>query len=259
MPRARSRSGIGRQVPEGSHAGMTLRSRAAHMRRGAAAHLGIRLREYDARIPALIPRYDEMLDAAAAALEAIDRRRPVVVDLGIGSGALAARCAAIVPGARFVGIDTDEGMLALARRRLTRLGDRLTVLAGDFMSTALPRCDVITASFALHHVPTRRRKAALYARCFAALSKGGLFVNADCCLASSAGLQAQDRKTWLLHLERMYTRARARGFLRAWGNEDVYFRLEDEIRMLTEAGFTVDVPWRRHSFAVIVGTKPEPG
>jgi SAM-dependent methyltransferase len=225
---------------------------ADNVRRGAAAHLGIRLREYDARIPTLIPCYDEVLDAAAAALDAIGRRSPVVVDLGIGSGALAARCAATIPRARFVGIDTDEGMLALA---LKRLGDRLKIVQGDFLSAPLPRCDVVTASFALHHIPTRRRKTALYARCFEALRAGGLLVNADCCLASSAALQDRDRRAWLLHLERRYPPARARGFLRAWANQDVYFRLDDEIEMLRAAGFTVDVPWRRNSFAVMVGTK----
>ncbi|MBI1874132.1 MAG: class I SAM-dependent methyltransferase [Acidobacteria bacterium] len=207
------------------------------------------------RIPTLIPPYDEMLAAASTAVAAVESRSPVVVDLGIGSGALAARCVASVPRARLVGIDTDEGMLALARKRLQRLGDRVDLVPADFLSAPLPRCDVVTASFSLHHIPTRRRKAALYGRCFKAIRAGGLLVNADCCLASNAALQAQDRRAWLRHLERSYTPARARGFLRAWAHEDVYFRLEDEIAMMRAAGFTVDVPWRRHSFAVIVGTK----
>jgi SAM-dependent methyltransferase len=219
---------------------------------GAAAHLGIRLRDYDARIRTFIPRYDEMLDAAAAVLKALHRRAPLVLDLGIGSGALAARCLAAAAGARIVGVDTDEGMLALAR---TRLGRRLTAVPGDFLTTSLPRCDVVTASFALHHVPTRRRKAALYARCFGALDRGGLLINADCCLASNSRLQALDRAAWRAHLQRRYSRPRAERFLRSWAQEDVYFHLEDELALLRSAGFTVDVPWRRHSFAVIVGAK----
>ena len=40
-----------------------------------------------------------------------------------------------------------------------------------------------------------------------------------------------------------------------WAKEDVYFRLEDEIELLRSAGFSVDVPWRRDSFAVVVGAK----
>jgi ubiquinone/menaquinone biosynthesis C-methylase UbiE len=219
---------------------------------GAAAHLGIRLRDYDALIGTFIPRYDEMLDAAAAALKALHRRAPVVLDLGIGSGALAARCSATVPGARFVGVDNDEGMLALARKRL---GTRLTALPGDFLSTPFPPCDVVTASFALHHVTTRRRKGALYARCFEALRPGGMLVNADCCTASNPQLKAQDRAAWRTHLQQRYSTPRSEGFLRAWAKEDVYFRLEDEIDLLHAAGFVVDVPWRRDCFAVIVGAK----
>ena len=221
---------------------------------GVAAHLGIRLHDYDARIRTFIPRYEEMLDAAAAALKTLDRRAPLVLDLGIGSGALAARCVATAAGARIVGLDNDEGMLALARKRLR---GRLTALPGDFLSTRLPRCDVVAASFALHHIPTRRRKAALYGRCFAALRPGGLLVNADCCVASNQRLKALDRAAWRAHLQRSYSRTRAEGFLRAWAKEDVYFRLEDEVDLLQSAGFTVDVPWRRDSFAVIVGAKPE--
>lgn len=221
---------------------------------GAAAHLGIRLREYDARIRTFIPHYEEMLDAAAAALKALDRRAPVVLDLGIGSGALAVRCVAAAAGARIIGVDNDEGMLALAQKRL---GGRLTSLPGDFLSTPLPRCDAVTASFALHHIPTGRRKAALYARCFAALRPGGLLVNADCCVASNPRLKALDRAAWRAHLQRSYSRTRAEGFLRAWAKEDVYFRLEDEIELLQSPGFTVDVPWRRGCFAVIVGAKRE--
>ena len=91
---------------------------------GAASHLGIQLREYDLRIRTFIPRYEEMLDAAAAALRALPRRRPLVVDLGIGSGALSARSLAAQPAARIVGIDSDEGMLRMAQKRL---GPRLTV------------------------------------------------------------------------------------------------------------------------------------
>lgn len=221
---------------------------------GAASHLGIRLREYDARIRTFIPRYEEMLDAASAALRALPRRRPLVLDLGIGSGALAARSIAVLPGARIVGIDNDDGMLRLARQRL---GTRLSTVRGDFRSADLPRCDAVTASFALHHVPSRHGKAALYARCFAALSRGGLFVNADCCLASNRRTRALDRGAWLAHLRRRYGGARATRYLRAWAKEDVYFRLEDEIALLKSAGFTVDVPWRRDSFAVIVGAKRE--
>ena len=93
---------------------------------GVASHLGIQLDEYDARIRTFIPRYERMLDVAADAVAGLKGRSPVILDLGIGSGALSARCLTRLPAARIVGIDEDRGMLELARRRL---GTKLTAVA----------------------------------------------------------------------------------------------------------------------------------
>jgi tRNA (cmo5U34)-methyltransferase len=219
---------------------------------GVATHLGIRLRDYDRKIRTFIPDYETMLDEAASALRLVRRRAPVVVELGIGSGALAARCLDVAPRARVIGLDLDSKILALARQRL---GPRLTTLGGDFLAAPLPRCDVIAASFSLHHIRTRRRKAAVYRRCFRALRPGGLLVIADCCVASDERQRARDRDAWRAHLERSYRRARAEGYLRAWAKDDVYFPLQDELRLLERAGFSVEVRWRRRSFAVLVCRK----
>src|SRR5436190_16248469 len=106
---------------------------------GVAAHLGIRLGEYDARIRTFIPDYEEMLDVAAAA---VPSRARTIVDLGIGTGALSSRCLTMAPRARTIGIDVDPEILALARRRL---GDRASFTTGSFMRAALPRADAIVA------------------------------------------------------------------------------------------------------------------
>ncbi len=164
-----------------------------------ATHLGIRLRDYDAMIRTFIPDYEEMLDEAASALRLVRRRSPVIVELGIGSGALAERCVAVSPRARVIGLDVDADILALARRRL---GPRLTTVSGNFLAEPLPRCDVIVSSFALHHVRTRARKAGIYRRGFRALRPGGLFVSADCCLATDRRQRERDREAWRAHLER---------------------------------------------------------
>jgi tRNA (cmo5U34)-methyltransferase len=219
---------------------------------GVATHLGIRVRDYDRRIRTFIPHYPAMLDAAAAVVATTTREAPIVIDLGIGSGALAARCLAAVPRAQIIGIDEDESMLALAHKRL---GRHVTTLTGDFQSMPFPRCDVITASFSLHHIATRRQKARLYAKCHSALKPGGLLVNADCCLASDPALQKSGRDAWHGHLRRAYSAEQATVFLRAWGKEDTYFTLADEIDLMTSAGFAVDVLWRNDAFAVVAGFK----
>jgi trans-aconitate methyltransferase len=219
---------------------------------GATAHLGIKPGEYDKTIATLIPHYKALVGAAAAAVDMVARAIPTVVDLGTGSGTLAERILDVRPKARLIGIDADPVMLATATRRLR---GRIRTIEDDFERAHIPACDVVSASFALHHIPTGRRKAELYSRCFSALRPGGMLVSADCYLASSTTIQKQDREAWLGHLQRAYTRRKAQQFLKTWAKEDVYFRLDREIEMLKDAGFGVEVTWRNASFAVLVGLK----
>lgn len=219
---------------------------------GATAHLGIKFGEYDASIASLIPYYKELIDAAALAVRVVAPTAPAVVDLGTGSGALAAAIRKVRPKARLIGIDADEAMLAAARRRLR---GRIDTIRADFELARIPRCDVVSASFALHHIDTGHKKAALYKRCFSSLRDGGLLVSADCFLASSAKLQTFNRDAWLAHLQKKYSRKKAENFLRTWAKEDVYFTLDREVELLREAGFSVEVTWRKDSFAVVAGLK----
>ena len=219
---------------------------------GAAAHLGIKPGEYDRKIATLIPHYRDLLDAAAAAVDVVARTAPAVVDLGTGSGTLAQRILRVRPKARLIGIDSDPAMLATATRRLR---GNIQPIEENFERIRIPRCDVVSASFSLHHIPTGRRKAAIYKRCFQSLRPSGMFVSADCYLASSAILRKRNREAWLNHLQRAYSRKKAEYFLRTWAKEDVYFTLDREIELLKDAGFAVEVTWREDSFAVLVGLK----
>jgi trans-aconitate methyltransferase len=222
--------------------------------RGAAAHLGIDLLEYDARILTFIPDYSKLLDAAGSALAALaPSRTPIVVDLGIGTGALAAACLARVPGARIIGLDEDAAMLDSAR---ARLGRRLHATGnGSFERATLPRCDAAVASLSLHHVPTPARRARLFRRLRAALRLGGVLVSADCYPASNPRLQRLDRLAWTAHLERSYTPAIARRYLRVWAREDHFATLGEETDALRRAGFAVDVRFRSGAFAVIAAAR----
>ena len=211
-----------------------------------ASHLGIELAEYDQRIRTFIPAYEEMLDAAA---NAIDVKARTIVELGVGTGALAARCLKRAPKASVIGIDADSGILALAGRRL---GRRATLQTSNFVRATLPRADAVVASIALHHVRTRDAKARLYHRIRAALNPTGVFISADCHPAVAPDRARAQRDAWMVHLRESYSTRKAEALLRAWSKEDVYVSLDAEIALLQSAGFMVDVAWRRGMFAVIV-------
>src|SRR5688572_5830478 len=143
------------------------------VRMGAGSHLGIDLAEYDNRIRTFIPDYEVMHDVVGRALAATaPRARPTIVELGIGTGALAARCLEVRPAARIVGVDEDRAMLEAAH---LRLGGRLHAsLEGSFESIDLPRCDAIVACLALHHVPPGPRRRRLFRTLRRRLRPGGV-------------------------------------------------------------------------------------
>jgi tRNA (cmo5U34)-methyltransferase len=210
-----------------------------------AAHLGIDLKEYDARIRTFIPDYQVMLEEAAAA---VPQNARTILDLGTGTGSLARLCLKQARQARVVGIDADAAILQLAAKRL---GGRATLICASFLKVSLPASDAVVASFALHHVRTARAKARLYARVRAALRPGGVFISVDCHPASDRAVAARQREGWRLHLQHTYPRAEADAFLAAWAKEDVYVPLADEIALLRRNGLMVDVIWRKGSFAVL--------
>jgi ubiquinone/menaquinone biosynthesis C-methylase UbiE len=214
-----------------------------------ASHLGINILEYDACIRTFIPAYEEMLDVAASAVPVRARH---ILDLGTGTGALAARCLERAPKARVTGIDTDPEMLKLAAQRL---GSHTTFVCSTFLRAPLPSCDVVTASFALHHVRTRKAKLTLYRRIHEALRSGGIVLTVDCHPASDHALARQQHEAWRLHLARAYKPSEAKALLAAWAQEDFYVPLEAELAMLTLAGFAAEVLWRKGAFAVLRGKR----
>jgi ubiquinone/menaquinone biosynthesis C-methylase UbiE len=220
-----------------------------------ASHLAVSPTGYDRRIRQFLPHYDELIAEAARALGYSLRRIRLLVDLGVGTAALTRACLNEVPAARVWGIDEDPAMLAVARVRLGRRA-RATLVEGSFLSTPIPSCDAIVASYALHHIRSIRAKQAFYTRCFRALRPGGVLVSGDCAPASTGHGFEQELDAWIAHMAPSCGgTSEARRIYRSWGDEDTYLPLAEEQRLLTRAGFRVDVPWRRSPFAVIVGVK----
>jgi tRNA (cmo5U34)-methyltransferase len=218
-----------------------------------ATHLNIRLEEYDSRIQTFIPGYEDMLEAAARCLLGLDAAAPLVVELGIGTGALAARCVAIAARATILGIDEDAGILELARARLGP--SAVSLVQASFLDVDIPACDAVFASLALHHVADRGRKEQLYRQIARAVRPGGLFVTADCFPSSDARLAEVEQRAWRDHLRATYSDAETDQYFSAWALEDTYVPLDEELVMLRRSGFGTDIVWRRGSMGVIAARR----
>ena len=166
-----------------------------------------------------------------------------IVDLGIGTGALAHACLENAPGARIWGIDADSDMMAVARQRLGQRSRRVTMTAGSFLDEALPSCDAMVASYSLHHIRSRRAKLAFHRRCFRALRPGGVLINGDCAPASTPRGFARDLElrhaSWQVVRQ---SRELGRRVYESWADEDVYVPLAEELRLLERAGFSCRRP-----------------
>ena len=117
---------------------------------------------HEATLPQFAPIWDAMVDAVAA-----QQAHPrVVLDLASGAGEPALTLARRFPSAEIVVSDNDDGMLAIARRRITaefasppgRVTAHqidltsLSTLAGDSGGNGL-RCDAVTCSLGLFMLP----------------------------------------------------------------------------------------------------------
>ena len=214
-------------------------------------HLRLEIEAYDETIRRFIPGYEEMLRLAAATLAPL--RPELVIDLGAGTGALSEAILEHGHAAAVELIDVDDEMLAQARTRLARFGDRVRVRKQSFRDP-LPPCDGVAASLALHHVPTLGEKQAVYANIREALRPGGIFVNADAVVpADEAGRDAA-YGAWADHMVACgIERERAFAHFAEWAEEDTYFPLEAELAAMRAAGLDARCVWLSNSMAVVAG------
>ena len=230
-----------------------------------ASHLAISPAGYDRRIRELIPHYEELIGEAARGLDLAGRPIRLIVDLGIGTGALARACFTHVSEprtqrrsrtVRLLGLDEDPAMLGVAAVRLRRWRDLVEIRHANFVTAEIPVCDALVATFSLHHIRTRRAKLEFYRRCRKALRPRGILVSGDCMPASTALTAAADLESWYRHLARSAgSVAAGRRIHASWADEDTYMPLAVEVGLLETAGFSVDITWRRASFAVIVARR----
>jgi tRNA (cmo5U34)-methyltransferase len=224
-------------------------------------HLKVRVEDYDAEIRRLVPAYDAMrrvqLDALSLALGEKGGR---VLDLGGGTGALAAAIAARFPAVKVEIWDTDPAMLASARERCGGYGERVIFVERSF-ADPLPPCDAVAACIALHHVKDMAVKARIYRNIHTALRPGGIFVNADAAVCTTPSLREFTFAGWEASMRpHGIDAAEAKRHFAAWALEDYYPPLVQELRLLEAAGFAEPECFWRDAAAVVLGAvKESPG
>jgi tRNA (cmo5U34)-methyltransferase len=177
-----------------------------------------------------MPGYHRLQDEAAAATGAGARR---ILELGVGTGETARRVLARHAGARLVGIDASEAMLAHARAafpeadlRAGRLDDPLP--GGPF--------DLVVSVLTIHHLDGAG-KADLFRRIAAVLAPSGRFVLGDVVVPD-------DRADAITPL--------SPGF-------DLPSPVPEQLAWLRAAGLDATIRWAERDLAVIAADRRAPG
>jgi tRNA threonylcarbamoyl adenosine modification protein (Sua5/YciO/YrdC/YwlC family) len=179
---------------------------------------------YTEEIRADVQLYDALQDAVAEASGSGARR---ILDLGTGTGETARRVLAFHPDASLVGIDENEGMLAVAAAQLP--SDRVSLRVAR-IEEPLPAgpFDLVTSALCVHHLDGAG-KADLFARVWDALAPGGRFVLGDVVVPV-------DPAAATTPLTPGYDRPSP---------------VADQLGWLSEAGFSPRVVWEEGDLAVI--------
>jgi tRNA (cmo5U34)-methyltransferase len=209
--------------------------------------------DYEAPRRRLIPPFDEFYGTAVAALEMLGRPPARVLDLGAGTGMLAAHVAAAYPEAELVLVDGAPAMLEQAR---ATLGDRAQLHVAD-LADPLPAgpFDAVVSALAIHHLDDEGKRG-LFARVREVVPPGGVFVNAEQVAGPTPCFDARYR-AW------HETSARALGAsAEEWAaaaDRMLHDRCADvgsQLRWLRDAGFdAADCLFKHHCFAVLVARR----
>ena len=106
---------------------------------------GLTLR-VDARVLVPRPETEAVVDRCLARLVGVEA--PAILDIGVGSGAIALALAHERPDARVVGTDTSPGALEVAEenRRRTGLADRVRLVRGDLLAGEAGPVDLVVSN-----------------------------------------------------------------------------------------------------------------
>ncbi len=182
-----------------------------------------------------------------------------VLDIGSGTGSLAAMVLDAFPNATAVGLDLSEPMMEYGRKRMARFGNRFSYHRGDFadgnLAADLPGTfDVAVAARSIHHLPAEQKRS-LYKAIYDKLNSGGAFFNVDQVGADDDYLKGHYRHA------NAYMRGERPDRMvipapRPPSPSHFWDTLPEHMSFLRDAGFTSpDCFWKRNTNTVIGGFK----
>ena len=210
---------------------------------------------YDALRRKLVPHFDDFYGMALEQIPYPHDAAIRILDLGAGTGLLSALAAEVFPNARFTLADISTEMLAKARERFAGR-DNFEYLVIDLEREALTgEYEVAFSSLALHHLE-HNLLAAVFRKAYNVIVPGGVFINADQTLGTSAENEKRYQARWTADVIAQGTGEADLAAAVERLKVDKTATLADQMAWLREAGFRdVDCWYKWYRMAVYSGRK----
>ncbi|RLC92401.1 MAG: hypothetical protein DRI77_12985, partial [Chloroflexi bacterium] len=159
-------------------------------------------KQYHTLIRRVVEPYESALNVIVNLASFACKERPrAVLNIGVGSGELAAKLLKRFPEAAITGIDPVEEFVKVARQRFILESGKVEISVGDPLSMNFSSpFDLVVAMLSLHRLSAEERGTALR-KIYDALSAGGLFINCDFCPPDDADAQNLYKRMWFKYLE----------------------------------------------------------
>ncbi len=215
---------------------------------------------YDRSRRQMVPCFDELYGTAADLIPFPKDRAFDVLDLGAGTGILSQFIAAKFSQAKILLADIAPEMLKLAQERFAResgeVNSRLRYVLLDHGQDPIPGSfDAIVSGLSIHHLE-HDEKRALFARIYAALREGGIFVNAEVILGESDDIERRANAEWMRAARDAGATESDLAAAIERQKHDRCATLDAQMNWLRETGFReVSAAYRNLIFAVYSGRK----
>jgi tRNA (cmo5U34)-methyltransferase len=223
--------------------------------RDATAVFSDYAQDYDAPRRRLIPVFDEFYGVAVECLRLTAGPIRRVLDLGAGTGLMAAAVLAEHPDIELDLLDGSGEMLALAGERL---GGAISAVHVQDMRDPLPDgpYDAIVSALAIHHLEHAEQRR-LFAAVHERLRPGGVFIDAEQVAGPSPARSDAYDELWVPHAHAAGASQEETDAARERFGLDRCAGPGSLLEWLREASFhNVDCLFRWWRFAVVAGWRP---
>jgi tRNA (cmo5U34)-methyltransferase len=212
--------------------------------------------DYDRTRRRLVPGFDDFYRAAIDLIQFPRESSLKVLDLGAGTGLMAAFIAYSFPNARITMVDISNEMLERARARFELAGPRFRFEVSDYgVDRIQEKYDAIVSGLSIHHLSDEQKRS-LFKRIYGALNDDGVFVNAEQFRCATPERHKFHHERWITRVRELGVDDRDLAAALERMKFDRAATLEDQLKWLRESGFRdIDCAYKNLIFAVYCGIK----